>query len=458
MPAPTALRGFKDILPQDVPYHRAVEGAMREVARRYGYEEIRPPVLERTALFSRGIGEATDIVEKEMYSFADLGGESLTLRPEATAGVARAVLEHGLLQGAAAGGRPLRLFAMGPMFRHERPQMGRLRQFHQLDVEAFGDKGPYVDAEVVALLADLLGLLGVQGLSVKVNSLGCGACRPAYRESLVAFLSSRAGGLCADCRRRLASNPLRVLDCKDPSCHALIASAPAPLDSLCPECEAHHRGFLCHLGAMGIECSVDPLLVRGLDYYKRTAFELHTSSLGAQGAVAGGGRYDGLTALLGGPDVPAIGFAVGVERLVMLLKGLKALKDPGPEAYLAPLCEAALGPALRAARNLRRLGRSVAYDGQALKLRNHLKRADRLGAGEVLMLGEEELAGGFATRRDLKSGAQDRVPLGGLLGDPGGGRGQGPGPAAGAAPNLARDMARDPAPRAAGVDGGDPNA
>ncbi|MDR2338765.1 MAG: histidine--tRNA ligase [Deltaproteobacteria bacterium] len=407
----TAVRGFKDILPQEIPYYALVEDAMREMARRYGYEEIRPPVLERTGLFRRGIGEATDIVEKEMYSFQDPGGESLTLRPEATAGIARAVMEHGLLEGALAGGRALRLFAMGPMFRHERPQKGRLRQFNQLDVEAFGDKGPYIDAEVMALLMDILGRLGIGGLEARVNSLGCEVCRPPYRERLVGYLSSRREELCEDCRRRLGTNPLRVLDCKRPGCREVARSAPTSLDGLCPECLAHFDGVKGSLSALGIPFSVDPLLVRGLDYYKRTAFEVLSGGLGAQSAVAGGGRYDGLTALLGGPDAPAIGFAVGVERLVMLLKGMGGRKAPAVAFYLAPLTEQALPRSAGVARALRASGHSVAYDGEALRLKTHLKRADKLGAAMVLMVGEDELAGGYATLRDLRTHAQERVPL-----------------------------------------------
>jgi histidyl-tRNA synthetase len=398
-----AIRGFKDIPPAQAPLWRRLETAARDVARRFDFEELRSPVAERTEVFARGLGEATDIVEKEMYTFTDKGGERLTLRPEATAGMMRAVLEHNLAEG----GRPARLFCFGPMFRYERPQKGRLRQFHQLDVEIYGDPGPGADAELLAWLAAFFRELALGELSISLNSLGCPACRPGFRARLVEFLTARA--LCPDCNRRLTLNPLRVMDCKNEACQEQVREAPRTLDHLCPDCYGHFETLKTLLTALGLDFKIEPLLVRGLDYYTRTAFEVLSGALGAQNAVAGGGRYDGLARELGGGDLPAVGFAVGLERLVLLLSDQAA--EPGPDCYWAVLHPAALVPAFKLAEDLRGQGLRVAADWEPGSLKSRLKRADKLGAARVFMLGEDEMARGQATVRDLASHEQTSFDL-----------------------------------------------
>ncbi|MDR2422970.1 MAG: histidine--tRNA ligase [Deltaproteobacteria bacterium] len=403
----TAVRGFKDILPDQAWIWRLVEDKARDLARRFGYQELRVPILERTELFARGIGEATDVVEKEMYTFEDRSGDRITLRPEATAGLARAVLEHNLAEG----GRPTRLFCLGPMFRYERPQKGRQRQFHQLDVEVFGDPGPYVDAEVVAFLNDFLTELGFDDVSVQLNSLGCPKCRPAFRKRLTDHLLAQKDSLCPDCLRRLGRNPLRVLDCKVEACQAVAASGPEMADFLCLECREHLAGVTGALTDLGLGYSLNGRLVRGLDYYARTAFEVHSDRLGAQSAVAGGGRYDGLCREIGGPDVPGIGFAVGLERVIMALSQTLELRTQRPDYYLAALAPEALGPAFALAQKLRKRGLAVEADWAAGSLKSRLKRADRLGAAKVIMLGPDELANNEATVRDMATKEQSKKPL-----------------------------------------------
>ena len=313
-----AVRGVRDILPGEAVRWQRVEGAARRVFEAYGYRELRVPIFERTELFARGIGEVTDIVQKEMYTFQDRGGDSLTLRPEATASMLRAYIEHGFHVEP----KPVRLYCLGPMFRYERPQAGRYRQFHQADVEALGDPHPAVDAEVIAMLLDFFGALGLaERLELRVNSIGDAETRPAYRARLMEYLTPHLGELCEECRGRVDRNPLRVLDCKVPGCQPVIEKAPSILDSLSPDAARHFERVRGYLDAMGIAYAVDPRLVRGLDYYVRTTFEVLTGELGAQNAVAGGGRYDGLIKHLGGPADPGIGFAIGMERVVLLLAG-----------------------------------------------------------------------------------------------------------------------------------------
>ncbi|MDR2141781.1 MAG: histidine--tRNA ligase [Deltaproteobacteria bacterium] len=398
----TAVRGFKDILPDQTQIWRLVEDKARDLARRFGYLELRVPILERTELFARGIGDTTDIVEKEMYTMEDRSGDKITLRPEATAGMVRAVLENNLAEG----GRPLRLFCLGPMFRYERPQKGRQRQFHQLDVEVFGDPGPYIDAEVICLLSSFLTELGLTEVSVLLNSLGCPKCRPLYREKLTAFLRARQADLCPDCLSRLERNPLRILDCKVESCQALTADGPDMAECLCPECQAHLAGVTRALADLGLPYALSSRLVRGLDYYARTTFEIHSGRLGAQSAMAGGGRYDGLCRQLGGPDLPGIGFAVGLERVILALTQVKEFAFPGPDYYLAALAPETLGPAFVLAHKLRARGLAVEADWEAGSLKSRLKRADRLRAAKVIMLGPDELARNEVTIRDLATKEQ----------------------------------------------------
>ncbi|MDR1872737.1 MAG: histidine--tRNA ligase [Deltaproteobacteria bacterium] len=403
----TAVRGFKDILPTESFIWRLVEDKARDLANRFGYQEMRAPILERTELFARGIGETTDIVEKEMYTLADRSGDKITLRPEATAGLARAVLENNLVEN----GRPLKLYCLGPMFRYERPQKGRQRQFHQLDVEVFADPGPYIDAEIIVLLRDFLLELGLTDTEVKLNSLGCPKCRPAFREKLIAFLEAKKDSLCPDCQRRLTRNPLRVLDCKVDSCLKATLDAPSLADGLCPECQDHLSGVTGALKSLNVSYFLEPRLVRGLDYYTRTAFEVHSPRLGAQSAVAGGGRYDGLLKELGGPDLPGVGFAVGLERLILILSQTGDLTAPKPDYYLAVLTPEGLGPAFTLAHRLRSGGLTVATDWEAGSLKSRLKRADRLGANRVIMLGPDELANGEVTVRDMVTKEQTKKSI-----------------------------------------------
>ncbi|MBI2199167.1 MAG: histidine--tRNA ligase [Candidatus Rokubacteria bacterium] len=401
-----AVRGVRDILPGEAPRWQRVEAAARRVFEAYGYREIRLPLFERTELFARGIGSATDIVQKEMYTFEDRSGESVTLRPEATASLLRAYIEHGFQVEP----KPVRLYTMGPMFRYERPQAGRYRQFHQADVEALGETHPAVDAEVIAMLMDFFGALGLaERLELHVNSIGDAATRPAYRAKLLDYFSPRGGELCAECRGRLERNPLRVLDCKTPGCQPVIEKAPSILDSLTTEAAEHFERVRACLDAMGIVYAVNPRLVRGLDYYVRTTFEVLTTELGAQNAVAGGGRYDGLIEQLDGPPDPGIGFAIGLERVVLLLGDGES--TPVPVVVLIPLGNAALSRLLGIARDARRRGARVDLGYGTRKLPRELERANRLGAGVAVIVGDNELASGQALLREMKSGEQRAVPL-----------------------------------------------
>ncbi len=401
-----AVRGVHDILPPDAPRWQRVEAAARQVFEAYGYGEIRPPLFERTELFARGIGEVTDIVQKEMYTFEDRSGESLTLRPEATASVLRAYVEHGLHVQP----KPVRLYTIGPMFRYERPQAGRYRQFHQLNLEAIGEVHPALDAEVIAVLMELFQKLGLADkLLLALNSIGDQACRPAYRAQLVAYLRRHAAALCQECRERTERNPLRVLDCKKPDCQPVLDKAPSILEALCRECDEHFARVRQYLDAMKLPYQVTPRLVRGFDYYVRTTFELLTAELGAQNAVAGGGRYDGLVELLGGPPDPAIGFAVGMERVVLLLP--PDLHDAHPLALLIPLGDAALLRLLPVAQALRNRGLPVEVGYGVRKLGNELDRANRLRVPYAVIVGESELQKSEALIKDMSSGTQRAVPL-----------------------------------------------
>ena len=400
-----ALNGFKDILPGETWLWRRVEETARDIFARFAFQEIRPPVLEKTELFRRSIGEATDIVEKEMYTFADKG---LSMRPEATAGLLRAVIEHNLLAA-----RPLRrLFTIGPMFRHERPQMGRLRQFHQLDVEVLGGAHPLLDAELMAMGALLLTELGLTA-SLEINSLGCSNCRPVYREKLLRFIASRRDKLCADCQRRSATNPLRVLDCKNPTCHAEVVDAPAITEHLCPDCSAHFAAVEAGLTNLGVSYARNKFMVRGLDYYCRTTFEFLTTDLGAQAAVGAGGRYDGLIEQLGGPKgTPGIGFAMGLERLVLLLQQQEQTATAAEvDLYIAALGSAAVSACLPLAQRLRERGLRVAIDHEGRGLKQQMKQADRLGTAATLIIGDDELASGQGVLRDMNSKEQRPVAL-----------------------------------------------
>jgi len=404
------LRGVHDVLPAQIAAWQYLERITREVFTSYGYEEFRVPLIEQTQLFKRSIGDFTDIVEKEMFSFIDQGEDHITLRPEATAGIVRAVISNGMLRE----GR-LRVWCMGPMFRRERPQAGRYRQFHQIDAEAFGFEGPDVDAEMILLSARLLKRLGLSGLKLLVNSLGTPASRAAYRDKLSTYFGAHEALLDADSKRRLAGNPLRILDSKNPDMQRLVAGAPLLLDSLDAESRTHFESLCAQLRSAGIEYHVEPHLVRGLDYYTRTVFEWTTDALGAQSTVCAGGRYDGLVGQLGGVDTPGIGWAMGQERIVMLLqKQNLAPQRPTPQIYLVLVGERTEIEGFKLAEQLR-----DAWPGLALQVnlgggsfKAQFRRADKSGAEFALVLGDDEAQRGVVTVKALRQeSAQEQCPM-----------------------------------------------
>jgi len=403
-----AVRGMNDLLPAQAARYRSLVDGIARLLARYGYSELRTPVLERTELFVRTIGEVTDIVEKEMYTFRDeLNGESLTLRPEGTAACVRAAIEHNMLYGT-----PQRLWYEGPMFRHERPQKGRYRQFHQVGCEAIGYAGPDIDAEQIILCARLWRELGLQDVCLQLNSLGDAASRAAHRERLVAYLGQHRELLDEDALRRIDTNPLRILDTKNPAMQELVAGAPRLVEMLDAESAAHFEGLRTRLDDAGIAFTVNPRLVRGLDYYNRTVFEWVTTRLGAQGTICAGGRYDGLVEQLGGRSAPACGFAMGLERILSLLEdgvggGLAAI-DP-PSAYMVHQGEAAARFAVAVAEQLRDLGHAVVVHGGGGKFAAQMKRADASGARYALIIGESELAAGRVGVKPLRSGGEQQM-------------------------------------------------
>lgn len=405
-----AIRGTRDILPGEVERWQRVEDTARRVFERYGYAEVRTPIIEREELFAKGTGETTDIVQKEMYAFTDKGGERVTLRPEATPSLVRAFVEHSLEQHMAVP----KLYLLGPMFRYERPQKGRYRQFHQLDVEVFGVSDPAVDAEVIDLAWTLVAELGIRNVELHVNSVGCPACRPAFSEALVAALGADVQKLCGDCQRRAGTNPLRIFDCKVPEDQPIIDALPHSVDYLCDACRDHFQAVERHLSAFGIPCVVSHRLVRGLDYYTRTTFEILSGSIGAQNAVLGGGRYDGLVKQLGGPDRVGIGFAAGIERLVLAMP-----EDWGGaerrRVFVAAMGDAARDAAIALLRELRHAGFEAHMEYEGRSIRSQMKRADRLGARVAVILGDDELARADATVKDMATGEQVRVARGDLL-------------------------------------------
>jgi len=404
------IKGVKDILPEETPRWRLVEDAARRWALCYGYQEIRIPIFELTALFARSIGAATDIVEKEMYTFPDRDGTSLTLRPEGTAGTVRAFIEH----NRAADPLPQKYFYIGPMFRHERPQAGRLRQFHQFGVESFGTSDPRADIEVIALLWRLLSDLALPNLTLEINSLGSSGDRAAYKPILLSFLSQQESRLCANCRRRMKTNPLRVLDCKVPDCRAATESAPKLTDHLSPEARTHFDQVLAGLVAIGVPYRLNPRLVRGLDYYCLTSFEITSTHLGAQNAVGAGGRYDGLVEMLGGPSVPAVGFAVGLERVSLMLPEAPSSSLNECIYYVAAFGEKGINLGFVLLDELRRVGLSAQCDYRATTLKAHLRQADRSKCRYAIFLGDDEAARGSVILRNLASKAQEELPLSGL--------------------------------------------
>ena len=409
----TMPRGTKDILPSGVGAWRYVEGILRDLCRCFGFKEIRTPVFEHTELFQRGIGDTTDVVEKEMYSFQDRSGRWLTLRPENTASAVRSFIEHKMY----AEPDPAKLFYIGPMFRYDRPQAGRQRQFHQFGVELLGAAGPNADAEIILLAVQILKRLGLKDLQLKINTVGCPECRPAYRQKLQDYYRPHLEELCEDCRGRFDRNPMRILDCKNEKCHSLAAGAPKLAECLDEACREHFAKVQELLTASGVEFVIDPTLVRGLDYYTRTAFEIQYTPLGAQSAVLGGGRYDGLVEEVGGPSTPGIGFAMGMERVILALESqnlLPAEENAIDVFAVAPKPEAA-ALAFTIVEKLREESICAAYDYQLRSMKAQMKAANRLQARFVLIFGEDELARNCVTLRDMttedKDNNQREIPL-----------------------------------------------
>jgi histidyl-tRNA synthetase len=402
-----AVKGFRDILPGASESWQTIEKTAQALFEDFGFREIRVPLLEERALFARGIGEATDIVEKEMYTFDDRSGDMLTLRPEATAGICRAYIQHQMAKT-----EPVQKFyTFGPMFRRERPQKGRYRQFFQIDGEIFGIAAPEADALCIVFLNTLFSRLGVTGLSTHVNSLGCPACRPAYKSALQGFLETQSGLLCGNCLRRKETNPLRVLDCKAQECKEAAQGAPDLFDSLCPECKAHFARVETILGERGIPYIRDPRLVRGLDYYTRTTFEVLTDALGAQNAVAGGGRYDGLVETLGGPPTPATGFAIGLDRLAEVMEAQGKAEIRRPRLFIATMGNAASDRAFGWILDLAEKGIHAEMDYEGKSLKSQMKRADKLNAEFALVVGNEEIEKGEALLKRMDGGGERRIPL-----------------------------------------------
>lgn len=404
-----APRGTKDILPDTVGDWNYVEGEIRELCRRFGYSEIRTPIFEHTELFQRGIGEGTDVVDKEMYTFTDRGERSITLRPENTASAVRAYLQNKLY----AQSNLVKLFYIGSMFRYDRPQAGRMREFHQFGVEALGEANPAVDAEVILLAMNLLEGLGLKDLELSINSVGCPKCRSKYRTMLQDFFRDKLEDLCEDCRSRFERSPLRILDCKKDSDKPYMADAPKITDCLCEECAEHFAKLKELLTSAGISFTHDPRLVRGLDYYTKTAFEIKYPPLGAQSAVAGGGRYDGLIEEMGGNPTPAVGFATGLERLLLALESQNLLpeKNRSVDAYVVALGETAQAEGFKLLNSLRQQGLSAAMDFAGRSMKAQMKQANKLGAKYSVILGEDEIAEGVVMLRSMEDSSQEKVPM-----------------------------------------------
>ena len=402
-----SIKGFKDILPGETELWQAIEAQAKGIFRDFGFREIRLPMLEKTELFARSIGESTDIVEKEMYTFQDRSGDLLTMRPEATAGIVRAYLQHKLY----AQDPVHKFYTIGPMFRRERPQKGRYRQFSQINAEIFGVDSPYADAQLIILLVNLMNRLGVADAKPHVNSLGCPDCRPDFRAALTNFLNGIGDQLCSDCLRRRETNPLRVLDCKVPGCREATKGAPSLANYLCPECQVHFQTVRQALDERGIAYTIDDRLVRGLDYYIRTTFEIQTTALGAQNAIAGGGRYDGLAQALGGPDIPATGFAIGPDRLAEIGASLREEDRPRPALYIAALGEEAQSKSFQWLCQLHTSGITADMEFGKKSLKSQMKRANKLGASRVLMLGEQEIQQGIATLRNMSNKEQIDIAI-----------------------------------------------
>jgi len=397
-----APKGTKDILPQEIYQWHFIEDTIRSIVKAYGYSEIRTPVFEHTELFERGVGDTTDIVQKEMYTFLDKGGRSITLKPEGTAGVARAYIEHRLYTDS----QPVKMYYFTPCYRYERPQAGRQREFHQFGIEVFGAPEASVDVEVIALAMSIFNELGIKDLTLKINSIGCPNCRPVYHEVLKAYLSDHLDELCDTCKGRFEKNPLRILDCKSEGCQPVINGAPYILDHLCENCSSHFEKTKRFLDAAGLDYIVDPMIVRGLDYYTKTVFEIVSDTIGAQGTVCGGGRYDGLVEECGGPSIPGVGFGLGLERLLLVMNS-QNIDIPKPSAcdiYFATIGEKARVKAFQLIQMLREKGISSDMDHVGRSLKAQFKFANKLGARFVAAIGEDELTNGQLRLKEMATG------------------------------------------------------
>ena len=397
-----AVKGTLDVLPADSHKNQFVERTVLEIANEFGFREIRTPVFEHTELFTRSVGDTTDVVQKEMYTFEDKGGRSITLRPEGTAGAARAFLEHGLTNEA----MPQKVSYITSCYRYDKPQAGRLREFHQFGIECYGTASPAADAEVISVANEVFGFLGIDRIRLEINSIGCPECRKEYHAALKAYFESRKDELCGTCLDRLDRNPMRILDCKSPVCHEIAADAPIILDFLCDECKDHFEKVKMYLDNMGIVYEVNPHIVRGLDYYTRTVFEFLTDSLGAQSAVCAGGRYDGLVEEIGGPHVPALGFGMGIERLLLLLEaqGIKLPEAKKCEIYIANIGEEASIKAAAMATELRQSGMFAEFDVVGRSLKAQMKYADKIGARFTTVIGEDDIKANVAKVKNMQTG------------------------------------------------------
>ena len=404
-----AIKGTKDVLPKDVHKNQYIEATALDIASKFGYKEIRTPVFEHTELFQRGVGDTTDVVQKEMYTFDDKGGRSITLRPEGTAGAVRSFLENGLCNEAL----PQKVCYLTSCYRYEKPQAGRLREFHQFGVECFGSASPLADAEIISLAKSLFDSLGVKDLSLEINSIGCPTCRAEYHKALKEYFSSRKDELCDTCKGRLDRNPMRILDCKSPICHEIAKGAPVVIDYLCDECREHFEMVQKYLKAQNIEYTINPQIVRGLDYYTKTVFEFVSNSIGAQGTVCGGGRYDGLVEELGGQHTPSLGFGMGLERLMLLMEaqGCEFPEAEKPDLFIVALGEKATLKAVEIAKDMREEGFSALLDLNQRSVRAQMKYADKLGAKFNVVIGDNEVEAKTAKLKNMQTGEETEINL-----------------------------------------------
>ena len=404
-----AIKGTKDVLPKDVHKNQYIEATALDIASKFGYKEIRTPVFEHTELFQRGVGDTTDVVQKEMYTFDDKGGRSITLRPEGTAGAVRSFLENGLCNEAL----PQKVCYLISCYRYEKPQAGRLREFHQFGVECFGTASPLADAEIIALAKSIFDTLGVRDLSLEINSIGCPKCRAEYHKALKEYFASRKDELCDTCKGRLDRNPMRILDCKSPICHEIAQGAPVVIDYLCDECKEHFEKVQKYLDAQNIEYKINPQIVRGLDYYTKTVFEFVSNSIGAQGTVCGGGRYDGLVEELGGQHTASLGFAMGLERLMLLMEaqGCEFPQAEKPDLFIGALGEKATLKSVEIAKDMREEGFSALLDLNQRSIRAQMKYADKLGAKFNVVIGDNEVENKIAKLKNMQTGEETEINL-----------------------------------------------